>query len=340
MLPLPLALLAAPADDWLRHAVETFCDVFPANSFFNFPFNVLGLLAVVVVSLICGAVGSLVVGNRMAFFSDAIAHCAFAGIALGFLAAFFTGALGRITKSSEFYDWALPIMVAFGIAVGLAIAYLREKTNLGSDTVIGVFFAGAMGLGAMLLHGISRLGLFYLNPEDFLFGSVTTVETSDLKLLCGLAVLALVVLGYLYNELLFTSFNPSLARTRGARVRLCSYLFIALLAVIINVCLLTVGALLINALLIVPAATACNLCRNLRQMFWTTIGLCLAAGAGGHLLSFHVAIPIKANADPLRFGSGGTIVVLCVLLFFLSLPLKTLLARRRRDRPCQTAAAP
>jgi zinc transport system permease protein len=332
LLPL-LALLGAPAPvaqaDWLDRLIVSFCDLFGGNGFFSFPFLVRGLLAVVIVSLICGAIGSLVVGNRMAFFRDALAHCAFAGIALGFLSAYFFGVLGRM---ENFYDWALPIMIGFGVLVGLAIAYLRETTSLGSDTVIGVFFAGAMGFGAMLLQGISRVGLRYLSPEEFLFGAVNNVRAEDLKLLFFLGALTALVLAVLYNDLLFTSFNPSLARTRRVRVRLCSYLFIALLAVIINICLLTVGALLINALLVVPAAAAANLCRNLRQMFWATVGLCLAAGAGGHLLAFHVRVPIAGAGKTIEFGSGGTIVVLCVLAFFLSLPLRRVLTRWRRRR--------
>ena len=341
---LGLAALA-PSGDVLERALDSFTRLFPDYSFFNIYTNVTGLLAVVLVSLICGAVGSLVVGNRMAFFSDALAHCAFAGIALAFLAAFFTGVLGRV---ANFYDWALPIMVAFGVLVGVAIAYLREKTSLGSDTIIGVFFAGAMGFGAMLLKGIGQLGVRYLSPEEFLFGNVIGVRSTDLMLLIGLALLTAGVLAVLYNDLLFTSFNPSLARTRRVRVRLCGYLFIVLLAVIINVCLLTVGALLINALLIVPAATAANVCRNLRQMFWATLALCLVAGVGGHVLAFHVRVPMPGTATPLVIGSGGTIVVLCVVLFFLSLPASTLLRRWRQARlaadghahggpPCKTA---
>jgi zinc transport system permease protein len=315
--------VAAAGADWLERAIVWFTELFPEYSFFNIYPNVAGLLAIVLVSLICGAVGSLVVGNRMAFFSDALAHCAFAGIALGFLTAFLAGVLGRI---DNFFSWAMPIMVGFGLVVGVAINYVREKTALGSDTVIGVFFAGAMGFGAMLLQGVSRLGR-YFSPEDFLFGSVLTVSSRELVILFGLGVVTAAVLAVLYNQLLFTSFNPSLARSRRIPVRLCGYAFIALLALIINLCLLTVGALLINALLIVPAATANNLSRNLRQMFWWTVGLSLAVGLAGHVLCFYVRIPVEGGGN-LTFGSGGTIVVLSVLLFFLSMLVGPALRRR------------
>src|SRR5713226_6243554 len=140
--------------------IQWFCDLWPEDTFLSFGFNVVGLLAVLLVGLVCGAVGSLVVGNRMAFFSDALAHCAFAGVALGVLFALLAG----VHDKDEFYEWILPIMVVFGVVVGLLIAYVREKTSLASDTVIGVFFAGAMGLGDVLLKFVTRKG--YYNMEN------------------------------------------------------------------------------------------------------------------------------------------------------------------------------
>ncbi len=323
-----LYLGALPDPDWLERAVQWVLGLFPHDpyGFFGIQATVFGLLAVILVSLICGGVGSLVVGNRMAFFSDALAHTAFAGISLGFLTALFVGVLDR----GDFFKLATPIMVVFGILIGLGIAYVSERTSLANDTIIGVFFAGAMGFGAMLLKGISQLGR-YFNPEDFLFGSPGTVDSLDVLILFVLAVVTAVLLGLLYNQLLFTTFNPSLARSRRVWVRLGSYLFIALLAVIVNVCLRTVGALLINALLIVPAATAANLSRNLRQMFWITVGLSLTVGVVGYVLAYHLKVPMPHGSQPLTFGSGGMIVVLSVVLFFGSLALAAF--QRRRGSP-------
>src|SRR5262249_9502512 len=154
------------------------------------------------------------------------------------------------------------VMVAFGVVIGLGIAFVREFTAQANDTVIGVFYAGAIGLGAIFLKaGSSRR---YLPPEDFLFGNLVTVQPMDLIVLAALAVGAGGVLAVMYNHLLFTSFNRSLALSRRVPVRLCNYLFIVLLALIVNLCLKVVGAMLINALLIVPAATAANLSRNMR----------------------------------------------------------------------------
>jgi zinc transport system permease protein len=302
---------------WLKEAIDAVTALAPAGTFLSYSFNVRGMLAVLVVSLICGAVGSLVVGNRMAFFSDALAHCAFAGVALGLLLGLAAGA----AKEDEFYQWIPLIMAAFGILVGLAIAYVRDTTALASDTVIGVFFAGAIGFGAALFKLLNRQG--YFTPENFLFGEPITVSEQDLLLLAGLALVTLGLLAWMYNQFVFASFNVSLARSRQIPVRLCNYLFIVLLALIVNLCLRTVGVLLINALLVVPAATASNLSRNLRQMFWLTIGLCMAVGVLGQLLSWEVGI----HSD-VQLGIGGTIVVLSVLVFFASM----LLGPRLRGR--------
>src|SRR5580700_10488206 len=118
---------------WLDQAIMWFCRHFESGTFFYYDHNVRSLLAVVLVSLACGAVGSLVVGNRMAFFSDALAHSAFAGVAIGILMAF----LLRLPRD-ELFHWITPVMAAFGVVVGLAIFVIRERTSQSNDTVIGV----------------------------------------------------------------------------------------------------------------------------------------------------------------------------------------------------------
>jgi zinc transport system permease protein len=318
MLDLWLSLSAS-----LDQVISWFCQRMPENSYFFYAFFVRGLIAIILVSLICGSVGALVVGNRMAFFSDALAHCAFAGVALGFLIALARGA----RSAADFADMILPVMVAFGMLVGVGIAWVREKTSLSSDTVIGVFFAGAMGFGALLLKPLARRNTF--SPENFLFGEPFSVQSQHLL---GLGLLGLLTAGtmvVLYNRLVFASFNPSLARSRRIPVRLCNYLFILLLALIINLCLNVVGALLINAVLIVPAATAANVGRNMRQLFWYAIGLSLLSGLGGLWLSSSVRIPDPNQPNnPIDFGIGGCVVVLSVVFFFLSVFFGTW--RRRR----------
>jgi zinc transport system permease protein len=304
---------------WLEHLIDAITQMAPEGSFLNQTFNVNGLIAVVLVGLVCGAVGSMVVGNRMAFFSDCLAHSAFTGVALGYL----LGLSAGIPRGDPFFEWAVPlIMVGFGLLIGAAISYVRDRTGLASDTVIGVFFAGAIGFGAVFMKALGRKG--YFNLEAFLFGDPLNASTGDLIVLLLLVVGTAVVLMWMYNRLVFTSFNPSLARSRNIPVRLCNYLFIGLLALIINLCLFTVGTLLINAMLVVPAATASNFCRNMRQLFWATTGLSLLVSVVGHVLTWEIGL-----RTGLELGIGGTIVVVGVLLFFLSMALAPLVRGRQ-----------
>src|SRR5579884_3460385 len=127
--------LAQIETHWLDGIIDHFTQMAPASSFFSFSFNVRALLALLLVSLSCGAVGSLVVGSRMAFFSDALAHCAFAGVSVGFVIC--QVALSAFVNRDNFWQWVTPIMVAFGVLVGYGIAAVRLRTGLASDTVIG-----------------------------------------------------------------------------------------------------------------------------------------------------------------------------------------------------------
>jgi zinc transport system permease protein len=221
-----------------------------------------------------------------------------------------------------FWDWVTVIMVVFGIVAGCGIVWVRSVTGLSSDTVIGVFFAGAVGLAAALRDLINNRALF--NLEDFLFGSPLMVSNTQLLILAGLVVVTVLMLARIYNHLLLASFNQSLALSRRVPVRLVNYLFIILLALTVNLCLRFVGALLINALLIIPAATAVNLSRNMRQLFWRTVALSFFLSVFGQWISWDMGV--GAN---IKFGLSGTIVLLNVLAFILSMALGPWLRARR-----------
>ncbi len=218
---------------WLEHWLQLFCNQFPEGSFFSYRFNLIAALALVLVSLNCGMVGSLVVGSRMAFFSDALAHCAFAGVSIGFV--IFAVFLSGSRPDSEFWNWVTPVMIIFGILVGYGIALVRQRTGLASDTVIGVFFAGAIGLAAMIRRLISSRHLFSL--EDFLFGDPLVATGADLVNLFLLTLVTAGLLAFIYNRLLLSSFNPSLALSRRVSIQLVQYLFVMLLALVVNLCL-------------------------------------------------------------------------------------------------------
>jgi zinc transport system permease protein len=312
--PFAALLVTFAAHEWLDRCIRSCAAMAPENSFFAWDFNIRALLALVLVSLCCGAIGSLVVGGRMAFFSDALAHCSFAGISFGFLLFLLFGPLfGEAAKDEKaFWNWVTAIMAGFGTLVGCGIVWVRTRTGLSSDTVIGVFFAGAVGLAATLRILMHDRRLF--NLEDFLFGEPLKVSSGQLLVLTGLLAVTVLLLAGIYNHLQLASFNQSLALARRIPVLRVQYLFIILLALVVNLCLRFVGALLINALLIIPAATAVNLSRNMRQLFWRTVFLSVLLSLAGLWLNWDMNM--GANID---LGLSGTIVLLNVLLFLFSL---------------------
>jgi zinc transport system permease protein len=307
--------------EWLDNLIRyTFCGAFAPDSFFAQPEFVFALLALLFVGLSCGAVGSVVVATRMAFFSDALAHCAFAGIGIGFL--FFELVLEpRGVPKEQFWTWVTPLMIGFGICIGFGIAAVRQATGLASDTIIGVFFAGAIGLAAALRKIIHSRQFFSL--EDILFGDPLFTNAGDLISLALLTILTFAVLAWIGNGLYLASFNTSLALSRRVNIQVHQYVFMILLAILVNLCLRTVGALLINTLLIVPAATAANLSRNLRQMFWLTITLCVGCCLGGQWLNWELL------AYGIKLDIAGTVVLLTVGFFFLSVLFGPILRNRK-----------
>jgi zinc transport system permease protein len=296
------------------------------------PYEVNAVLAIALVALVCGSVGTLVVGNRMSFFSDAMAHCAFAGVALGILSVLLVDPVRRDVDDSP-YRWLVPaVMIGFGAAVGVGIAYFRERSNLAADSIIGVFFALAIGFGAMLIPLVNKSGQRF-DPEAFLFGSPMFADAEDqlLLLLLSLLVLAFVLLRF--NSVVFASFSPSLARSRRVDVRLNHYLFVVLLSLVVNLSIKAVGVLLINALLVVPAAAAANGARNLRQLFVASLAISLGCGLGGFFISRNWVLNL-GSGRVFEFRTGGTIVVLTVLCFFASAFYARVRGRRVHGADC------
>jgi zinc transport system permease protein len=298
----------------MESLIEALASSFPNQPFLNSPPNLYAALAILLSGLICGSMGGLVVGNRMAFFSDALAHCAFAGVALGVVVCI----LAQI-PDENFRQWITAVMVAFGVVIGVLIAWVRDRTGLASDTVIGVFFAFAVGVGAVSAKLIAQRRRLF-NIESFIFGDPLGVQSIDLIALFVLLLVTIAFLVRYYNEMILTSVHPSLAMSRRVPVVLLRYVLVILLALIVNLCLQIVGVLLINGLLIVPAAAAANMSRNLRQHFWWTLSLTVGCGLLGQILSWEIN-----NRYNTQLGIGGVIVVLVSVCFFLSMAIRPFL---------------
>lgn len=277
---------------WL---LETVSAVLPAH-WTDMRFKQYALLECILLAPMCAAMGVKVVNFRMAFFSDAIAHSAFAGVAFGFLLsgmALFGYVDPRIT------------LIGFGLLVGLGIAMVRRKTDLSTDTVIGVFFSTVVALGIAIITMANETQNF----ERYLYGDILIVDETDLALSLLLAIL---MTGYLlvsYNPMTLMGLNAELAMSRRVRVRLHDYCFAVLLALVVTTSIRTAGILLVTALLVVPAAGARNIARSAAGMFWWAVLLGLISGVCGAVFSFTWLDTV---------GTGAIIILTAAFLFVLS----------------------
>lgn len=259
------------------------------SEFLTYPFIQRALIASIMVGILCPFVGNFVVLRRMSFFSDAISHSAFAGIAAGAL-------LGTDLSLSS---------VIVAILIALLIAFLSEKTTLSHDTVIGVAFSGAIAAGMLIIGMLKgyRTDLF-----SFLFGDILAITTIDLLLLFIIGSITITVLVTFLKPLLQITFNRDLAHVEGINVRFFEYLLFLIVAVVVTVSLKIIGMILVTSLLIVPAAAAKNLASSMKHLFVLSCTFGLISGIAGLVGSVY-----------LNTSSGPTIVLVSIGIFFLTM---------------------
>jgi len=259
----------------------------------RYPFMVRGLLAAVMVGVVCAAVGSYIVLRGMAFFGSALAHSILPGIVIGYL-------LGGGERSVIFW-WALgtAVVTAFGIGA------VSKRARVKEDTAIGILFAAMFALGIAL---ISSVRSYAVDLANFLFGDVLGVSASSLWLTAIFGGLILLTIALLFKEFLVLSFDPILAATLRLPTTLLNYLLLLLIAVAIVVSMQTVGVALMAAMLVTPAATAYLLTRRLPSMMAVAAFIGALSSLIGLYLSYYVGI-----------ASGAAIVLVCSGFFLLAL---------------------
>ncbi len=263
---------------------------------FEYTFITRGLFAVLLVAPLLGGMSHLVVSRRLAFFSAALGHAALTGLTIGLV-------LGEPINS------AYGGILGFCLLTAVAMVFVRRRSNLPSDTLIGVFLALSLGLGICLLVAVTkRFNIHQI--EAVMFGSLLTVTDRDLALLAGAGLAIGLLLCRQYNELLLDSVSPALGRLSGGRSAFNEYLFVVLLTCAIVVSLKVIGALLVEALVVVPAAAARNLSRGMPAYLLWSVALALLACVGGLFISTHLLVP-----------TGGAIVLSVGALFFVTLAL-------------------
>jgi zinc transport system permease protein len=266
---------------------------------FQYPFLVRGFLCVLVLAPVLGGLSHLVVTRRMAFFSAALGQAALTGVAIGLL-------LGEPLNAPY------AGMFGFCLLATLAMVYVRRHATLPPDTLIGVFHALTLGLGLCLLVALTRQFNVH-QVESVLFGSLLTVTDADLLLLVIVGVLVAALLVREYNHLLLDSLNRPLASIAGAPSVFLDYFFAVLLTLAIVVSLKIIGALLVEALVVVPAAAARNIARGTRGYLAWSIAVALVAGAGGLGVSTKFLVP-----------TGGAVVLAVTAIFFVTLAVRAL----------------
>ncbi len=272
---------------------------------FQYPFLVRGFLAVLVLAPLLGGLSHLVVARRMAFFSAALGQAALTGLSLGLL-------LGEPLNAPYGGIFSFCLLSALGMV------YVKRRSALPPDTLIGVFLALTLGLGICLLVAVTRRFNIH-QVESVMFGSLLTVTDGDLLLLLAAGAWIAVLLARQYNGLLLDSLSPPIAGAAGVDSAYVEYLFAVILTTAIVVALKIIGALLVEALVVVPAAAARNLARGARSYLLASVAIAFLAGAGGLGISTRLLVP-----------TGGAVVLAASLLFFATLALGALLQRRGR----------
>ena len=244
------------------------------------------LLAILVISPLFGLLSTMVVESRMSFFSDALGHSAFTGIAIGSLCGL-----------------AEPMWcaVVFAVIFAVLFTYVRRHTNLASDTVIGVFSSTAVALGIFIA---TLGGGSFTKFNALLVGDILSVEPGKIGLLAAILLVVVVLWVCSFNQLMLASVHPALGDIRGIRVFWQESLFAAAIAVVVTVSMTWVGLLVINSLLVLPAAAGRNLARNLRQYHLFSVVGALVAGIAGLLTSYQVG------------ASTGACITLYLAIYF------------------------
>lgn len=257
--------------------------------FLQYSFVLRGLEAGIAIALVAPLIGIFLVLRRFSLIADTLSHVSFAGVALGLLVGI------------------NPILTAIGASAlsSVAIERLRSSKKVYSDSALSLFLSGSLAV-AILLISLNRTSS--VNIENYLFGSLVTVTKTDLAIVVGAAVLVGVIILALYKELIFISFDEEAATVSGIPVRFINTTLIVLSAVTVAVSIPIVGILLISALVVVPVLTALQFRRSFATTLLLAEFISLASMVSGIIVSFYLGL-----------STGGTIVIIALMLFGLSL---------------------
>ena len=292
--------------DILRQYIIGLADQGTIHYTFLYEFVVNGFLCAFVIGPLLGGIGTMVVIKRMAFFSQAVGNAALTGVAIGVII-------------GESYTAPYVSMFSFCILFALFLNFSKNRTKMSSDTLIGVFLSISLAIGATALLWVSaRVNTHIL--DTIMFGSILTVNDTDMNVLLVTALITAFVALPLYNQMLLASLNPSLAHVRGINVHLLEYVFVLLVTILTVACVKIVGAVLVEALLLIPAAAARNLNRSIRGFVLWSIIFSTASCLIGIYAPMRWDLPIP---------SGGAIILTAAMIFVVTMIIRMAMPRYR-----------
>ncbi len=268
------------------------CQVLPIEML-QWRFMCNALLAIIIIAPLFGLTSTMVVSGRMSFFSDALGHSAFTGIAIGCICGI-----------------SMPTLVAvvFAVAFALLFSFVRSRSNQTADTLIGVFSSAAVALGIFIA---TLGGNSFTKYNKYLVGDILSVTPSEIGCLAIVFVAILIFMLLCGNRLTLSAIHPALASSRGFSPAAYQTAFTTAVAVVVTLSISWVGLLILNSLLVLPAAAARNISRNLRQYHAFSIVFALLAGIGGLIISYYLGA-----------SAGAAISLLLVIIFIISFILR------------------
>ncbi len=256
---------------------------------FQYDFIVRAFIAGIITAIIAPLIGMFLVVRRYSLMADTLAHVSLVGVAVGLLTN-----LNPVLSS-----------LVTAVIASIGIERLRESKKVFGESVLALFLSGGLAIAVVLIslsHGFS------VNLVSYLFGSITTVSTSDIYIIAGASIIIFATVLILYKEFFFISFNEELAVANGLNVRALNILLIVLAAITVSLSMRIVGVLLIGALMIIPIVSAMQFKLSFKKTLITGIIISLISVISGLFASYY-----------LNLATGGTIVVIALIIFCLSL---------------------
>lgn len=255
------------------------------------------LLAVLLITPLFGLLSTMVVSNRMAFFSDSLGHGAFTGLALGAI-------LGIFSPTAS--------LILFSVVFALLITWIKNNSSASTDTIIGVFSSVGIAAGLMMMS----YGGSFNKYSSYLIGDILSITPEEIQSLALVLVFVLIAWGLIFNHLLILSINSPFARSRGISVIVVEGIFAAMVAVVVAISIQWVGLLIINSLLVLPGAAARNIAQSIKQYHLLSVAFAMLSGVSGLVLAYYF-----------NMAAGATIVVLAAGIFFITLFIKGKIAK-------------